>query len=78
MFKFKKLFILSILGLPMMIAPISQISSESNVIRVLSATENHEVFIGDIINVQTRRLEYEGQSKDVQGVIHYPSGSTFA
>ena len=46
-------------------------------VKVLKATESHDIFIGDVINVETRRLEYEGQYKDVQGVIYDPDGNSY-
>lgn len=51
--------------------------NESFVARVLKATESHDIYIGDVINVETRRLEYEGQYQDVLGVIIDPDGNSY-
>ena len=43
----------------------------------LRSTEHHDVFVGDVINVEKRTLEYSGESKVVDGQIITPNGDTF-
>jgi len=75
--KLKKLLIFSLLGLPLAISAISCSASSISAIRLLCATENNDVFIGDFVNVETRRLEYQGEYQDVFGVIVNPDGDTY-
>ena len=44
---------------------------------VLRSSEHHDVFIGDVIKVQQRTLQYQGESKVVDGQIITPSENTF-
>ena len=46
-------------------------------IKVLATTEHHEVFINDIIDVEPRILEHNGESKVVNGQIITPNGDTY-
>ncbi len=76
--KFKKLLVFSLLGLPLVLSSVSCESSfNAYSVKLLRATENNDVYIGDTINVETRRLEYEGEHQDVLGVIVNPDGDTY-
>lgn len=70
----RKLFVLAALLLP--VALTSTHSTFENV-RVLATTENHDVFIGDTIEVETRRLTHNDEYKDVKGLIYNPNGDSF-
>ena len=70
----RKLFVLAALLVPV---AISSSGKTFESIRVLATTENHDVFIGDTIDVETRRLEYNGEHKDVSGLIINPKGDSF-
>ena len=65
---------------PLFVLPLS-CSSGSEVLNatplVLRSTEHHDVFIGDVIKVQPRTLQYQGESKVVDGQIITPSENTF-
>ena len=69
-----KLFILAAFLVPVAIGS-SAGAIES--VKVLASTENYDVFIGDVVNVETRRLEYNGEHKDVSGLIINPNGDSF-
>ena len=75
--KTRKLLLLSLLGLPLVMSTISCESSSVVTTRLLRTTENNDVFIGDVINVETRRLEYQGEYQDVLGVIVDPRGNSY-
>ena len=70
----RKLVILTALFLPVALST-SGGSFESA--QLLATTENYDVFIGDTIDVKTRRLEYNGDHKDVFGLIFNPRGDSF-
>ena len=71
---FKKLFVLAALLVPV---AITTSSGGFERVKVIASTENHDVFIGDIVKVETRRLEYNGEHKDVSGLIINPRGDSF-
>lgn len=75
--KLKKFLVFSLLGLPLLLSSISPDSSSLTKAKLLLATENNDVYIGDVINVETRRLEHEGEYKDVLGVIVNPDGDAY-
>ena len=70
----KKLFIFSALLVPVAIS--FNVAGYDSV-KVLAQTENHDVFIGDVVRVEPRRLQYNGESKDVAGLIISPKGDSF-
>ena len=70
----RRLFVLAALLLPV---AISSSGGTFESIRVLASTENHDVFIGDTIDVEARRLEHNGEHKDVSGLIFNPRGDSF-
>ena len=54
------------------------VAGNINQVRAITRTENNVVKIGDIINVESRTLEHEGESKVVQGQIILPDGTSQA
>ena len=72
--KLKKILIFPVLALPLFFTSVGQ-NKES--IKVLASTEQHDVFMNDVINVESRALEYDGQRQVVKGQIVTPSGNTF-
>ena len=72
--RFSKFFIFAALLVPV---AISTKTAGFDIVRALTETENHDVFIGDTINVETRRLYHDGNSKDVRGLIINPNGDSF-
>ena len=72
--RFNKLLVLVSLLVPVAITSSNGIFES---IKVLASTENHDVFIGDTIQVETRRLEYNSEHKDVSGLIFNPNGDSF-
>lgn len=54
------------------------VASKVNYVRAITQTEDVVVKIGDVIEVEPRRLEYEGDSKTVNGQIFMPDGTALA
>ena len=72
--KLKHLLLSSLLFVPLSCTSVSEAAPS---ILPLRSTEHHDVFIGDVINVEKRTLQYSGESKVVDGQIITPSGDTF-
>ena len=72
--KLKHLVLSSLLFVPLSCASIKEAAPS---ILPLRSLEHHDVFIGDVIEVEKRTLEYDGDSKVVDGQIITPSGNTF-
>ena len=72
--KLKHLVIFPLLFVPLACSSLDDVPFKAVVLR---STEHHDVFIGDVINVQPRTLEYEGESKVVNGQIITPREDTY-
>ena len=73
--KLSKFLIFPLLALPLIASPLKGTKSE---VRVLASTEHYDVFINDIVNVEPRTLQYNSESKVVNGEIITPSGNTYS
>ena len=72
--KLKHLVLSSLLFVPLSCASLQDAKPS---ILPLRSTEHHDVFVGDVIQVEKRTLEYQGESKVVDGQIITPNGDTF-
>ena len=72
--KLRHLILSSLLFVPLSCSSVKEVTPS---ILPLRSTEHHDVFVGDVINVEKRTLEYEGDSKVVDGQIITPQGDTF-
>ena len=72
--KLNKLIIFPLLVLPLFC---TSIKDSKQKIKVLATTEHYDVFMDDVIDVEPRILEYNDESKVVNGQIITPSGNTY-
>ena len=72
--KLNKLIIFPLFVLPLFCTSIKDSKQQ---IKVLATTEHYDVFMDDVIDVEPRILEFNDESKVVNGQIVTPSGNTY-